>query len=152
MNYLFTILTILFLVSSPDLHAQNAETDIRHVVDKLFDGMRRGDSSMVSNVFAAGATLQSISADKPGQAALHAESVDAFIKAVGTPHAKQWDERIYNVKLLTDGPMAVVWAPYKFYLGGTFSHCGVNVFTLLQNGNQWKITGITDTRRKDNCQ
>ena len=76
---------------------------------------------------------------------------EGFIRAVGTPHKEVWDERIYNVKITTDGPMAIVWAPYKFYRGETFSHCGVNVFTLIQTANGWKIKEITDTRRKENC-
>ena len=70
------------------------------------------------------------------------------MKAVGTPHKEQWDERIYDVKIQVDGPLATAWTPYKFYFGENFSHCGVNAFTLIKTDDGWKISGITDKRRR----
>ncbi|MGX5855730.1 nuclear transport factor 2 family protein [Dyadobacter jiangsuensis] len=127
------------------------ETDARQVVDKLFTGMRTGDSTAVRSVFTKTAALTSISKNATDSVVTHKGSVDGFVKAVGTPHKEQWDERIYDVKISVDGPMAVVWAPYKFYLGEKFSHCGVNVFNLIKTSTGWKINDITDTRRKDAC-
>ncbi|MDR6807663.1 hypothetical protein J2Y45_004863 [Dyadobacter sp. BE34] len=127
------------------------ETDARQVVDKLFTGMRTGDSTAVRSVFTKTAALTSISKNAADSVITHKGSVDGFVKAVGTPHKEQWDERIYDVKVSIDGPMAVVWAPYKFYLGDKFSHCGVNVFNLIKTNTGWKINDITDTRRKDAC-
>ncbi|MBO9614364.1 MAG: nuclear transport factor 2 family protein [Dyadobacter sp.] len=123
----------------------------RETVDKLFTGMRNGDSTAVRSVFTKTAALTSISKNAADSVVTHKGSVDGFVKAVGTPHKEQWDERIYDVKISIDRPMAVVWAPYKFYLGGKFSHCGVNVFNLLKTSAGWKINDITDTRRKDAC-
>ena len=123
----------------------------REAVDKLFTGMRNGDSTAVRSVFTKTAALTSISKNAADSTVTHKGSVDGFVKAVGTPHKDKWDERIYDVKVLIDGPMAVVWAPYKFYLGDKFSHCGVNVFNLIKTGSGWKINDITDTRRKDAC-
>jgi hypothetical protein len=77
--------------------------------------------------------------------------VSNFVTAVGKTHPEKWDERIYDVKISADGPMAVVWAPYKFYRGEIFSHCGVNVFTMIKTRQGWKINAITDTRRKTGC-
>lgn len=123
----------------------------RATVDKLFTGMRTGDSTAVRSVFTKTAALTSISKNAADSVVTHKGSVDGFVKAVGTPHKEQWDERIYDVKVSVDGPMAVVWAPYKFYLGDKFSHCGVNVFNLIKTNTGWKINDITDTRRKDAC-
>ncbi|OJV18416.1 MAG: hypothetical protein BGO21_22970 [Dyadobacter sp. 50-39] len=127
------------------------ETDARLVVDKLFDDMRNGDSLAVRSVFTKQCTLTSISKSAADSIVTHKGTVDGFVKAVGTPHKDKWDERIYDVKVSVDGPMAVVWAPYKFYLGEKFSHCGVNVFNLIKTATGWKINDITDTRRKDAC-
>ncbi|WP_353722988.1 nuclear transport factor 2 family protein [Dyadobacter sp. 676] len=131
--------------------AQAEATAARDVVDKLFDGMRNGDSTAVRNVFTKQCTLTSISKNAADSVVIHKGSVDGFVKAVGTPHKEKWDERIYDVKISVDGPMALLWAPYKFYLGEKFSHCGVNVFNLIKTGAGWKINDITDTRRKDAC-
>ena len=123
----------------------------RETVDKLFTGMRNGDSTAVRSVFTKTAALTSISKNAADSTITHKGSVDGFVKAVGTPHKDRWDERIYDVRVSIDGPMAVVWAPYKFYLGDKFSHCGVNVFNLIKTNAGWKINDITDTRRKDAC-
>lgn len=147
----------LALLANAFTYAANAatppsdETDARQVVDKLFTGMRNGDSTAVRSVFTKTAALTSISRNAADSTVTHKGSVDGFVKAVGTPHKEQWDERIYDVKISIDGPMAVVWAPYKFYLGDKFSHCGVNVFNLIKTNAGWKINDITDTRRKDAC-
>lgn len=148
-------LTLAFLIHSlayagPGIRQTDAAA-ARQVVDQLFDGMRKGDSTLVRSVFTKSATLTSISKNAADSVVTHKGTVDGFVKAVGTPHKEQWDERIYDVKVSVDGPMAVVWAPYKFHLGEKFSHCGVNVFNLIKTGTGWKINDITDTRRKDAC-
>jgi hypothetical protein len=141
-------LTILMICSQA---AQSQEPAIRSVVDQLFDGMRSGDSSAVRNVFVPQSTLTSISVNAKDSVITHVSNTDDFVTAVGKPHPEKWDERIYDVKISADGPMAVVWAPYKFYRGETFSHCGVNVFTMIKTRQGWKINAITDTRRKTGC-
>ncbi|GLU55020.1 hypothetical protein Dfri01_44810 [Dyadobacter frigoris] len=117
----------------------------------MFDGMRSGDSSVVRSVFIPQSTLTSVSTNAKDSVMTHLSKTDDFVAAVGKPHTEKWDERIYDVKISVDGPMAIVWAPYKFYRGETFSHCGVNVFTMIKTKNGWKINTITDTRRKMDC-
>jgi hypothetical protein len=132
--------------------AQNSDQEIRKVVDHLFTGMISGDSAMVRSVFLKDNSFYTIYKNAKDSVIVRSDGdAGAFIKAVGTPHNEKWDERIYDVNIKVDRPMAIVWAPYKFYLGKTFSHCGVNVFTLIQTTNGWKIKEITDTRRKTDC-
>lgn len=141
----------LLLFQPADVFCQKYDPEILGTVEMLFDGMRAGDSSMLRKAFLPTCTLTSISKNAKDSLVTHQSDIAGFIKAVGTPHNEKWDERIYDIKISVDGPMAIVWAPYKFYLGDKFSHCGVNVFTLLQTNAGWKISDITDTRRKDAC-
>jgi hypothetical protein len=132
-------------------YAQEAAAPVRQVVDRLFEGMKTGDSTKLRSVFTNECSLTSISKNNADSVVIHKSAIAGFIKAVGTPHKEVWDERIYDVKISMDGPMAIAWTPYKFYLGEKFSHCGVNVITLIQTKTGWKINDITDTRRKENC-
>ena len=50
-----------------------------------------------------------------------------------------------------DDGIASVWTPYELYFENKFSHCGVNSFQLIQVQGEWKISMITDTRRKVGC-
>jgi hypothetical protein len=79
------------------------------------------------------------------------DTVDAFVRAVGTPHAVVWDERIRKTRVELDGPLASVWAEYSFYAGEKFSHCGIDAFQLARDGEAWRIVALTDTRRRDGC-
>ena len=153
-NHFFTILilTVTFVLFYRTGQAQQQDMEIRAVVDKLFEGMRTGDSAMVRSVFMKDNSFTTISKNSRDSVIVRSDgNADEFIKAVGTPHKEKWNERIYSVNISADGPMAIVWAPYKFYRGETFSHCGVNVFTIIQTTTGWKIREITDTRRKDAC-
>ena len=117
----------------------------------LFDGMRKGDTALLRTVFAKDMILQSVSSKPDGQTVLTTEKADAFVTAIGTPHKEVYNEQVTFNDIKIDGDLASVWAPYKFYLGKQFSHCGVDVFQLLRTKSGWKIIYIADTRRKDNC-
>ena len=151
-NVLYKIMGMtFFLLLTFRAHAQPDTVQVRETVDQLFAGMRTGDSSLVSQSFTTDATLQSVSLTSDGRIRVGKDAIGGFVKAVGTPHKEIWDERIYDLQIQVDGPMATVWAPYKFYVGENFSHCGVNAFTLIKTEKGWKIASITDTRRKDEC-
>ena len=75
-----------------------------------------------------------------------------FANAVGTPHDKVWDEKLWDVKILIDRNLATVWTKYAFFLGSDFSHCGVDTFTLAKGAEGWKIIFLADTRQREGCQ
>jgi len=133
-------------------YSQQTATDaVKQTVNTMFDAMRKGDSALLHSTFSKDMVLQSVSTNKEGKAVLSTEKADGFVKAIGTPHASVYDERITFADIKIDGDLASVWAPYKFYLGTQFSHCGVDVFQLMKTPDGWKIIYIVDTRRKDNC-
>jgi ketosteroid isomerase-like protein len=145
---LSTIFTLAIVVA----HCQQTETaTIKQTINTLFDAMRKGDSTLLRSAFSKDMILQSVSNNKEGKAILTVEKADDFAKAIGKPHAMIYDERITFGDIKIDGNLASVWAPYKFYLGDKFSHCGVDVFQLMKTAEGWKIIYIADTRRKDNC-
>jgi len=123
------------------------------VVKKLFDGMRAGDSSMVRSVFAPNVRMITVAPRQGVMTASVTNGADSFAKAVGTPHAEVWDERIANEKVEIDGALASVWVDYAFFRGTTFSHCGVDHFLLTKdNAGAWSILELADTRRNSGCE
>ena len=148
-----TLLLLAASATSPAL-AQKAspETEaVKNVITTFFDGMRRGDSTMVRRTLAPAAVFHGFGG-KPGQApTLEIESINGFLKAVGTPHPQIWDERVKFERMLIDANLASVWAPYEFYLGSKFSHCGYDSFQLVKLADGWKIAHVIDTRHKEKC-
>jgi hypothetical protein len=53
--------------------------------------------------------------------------------------SSRFTERGYHPTVLVSGPVAMVWLPYDFYRDGEWSHCGVDVFTLVRAGSGWRI-------------
>jgi hypothetical protein len=136
--------------------AASPETEVRAAIDRMFDAMRRGDGTVMAAAFHPTARLQSVGVSREtGQPVLRADSIAAFVRAVGTPHPEVWDERISDVQIKVDGNFATAWMNYTFYVvrGGTgqLSHCGVNAFQLFRATEGWKIIQITDTRRREGC-
>jgi len=125
------------------------EAAVKTAIGQLFEGMRKGDSSMVKAVFAPGAVLQTIVTPAGGSAQVKTAPLQRFLDAVGSPHTDVWDEQIEYGHIAIDGELASVWAPYRFYLGKTYSHCGVNSFQLVKLNGKWKIVYLIDTRRKE---
>lgn len=143
----------ILAVGSTPAAAQRAEPEREAVlapIRQLFDGMRRGDSAAVRAVFHPGAFLATALV-RDGAPAVRGDSLEAFVRAVGTPHDEVWDERLFNEEVRIDGPLAAVWTEYSFYAGTRFSHCGVDAFQLARTADGWRIIALTDTRRRDGC-
>ena len=128
--------------------------EVMKPIHTLFEGMKKGDSSMVHSAFAKNITMATVFKDKTGTPTItHESSMDGFLKSVGTPHAEPYNEMIWGEKISIDGDFAQVWVDYAFYLGKKFNHCGVDAFHLMKekDGN-WRIFHLADTRRKDGCE
>jgi hypothetical protein len=140
------------LVTRP-AHAQSDSAAVMDVVTRLFDGMRAGDSSMVRSVFDARVRMISSGLRQGKLVTTIDTGGDGFVKAVGTPHAEVWDERIRNPRVFVDGAIASVWVDYAFFRGTTFSHCGIDHFLMVKDdAGAWKIVELADTRRQTGCE
>ena len=146
------LITLTMLIFSLVVCAQSAEDSVKAAVNQLFEGMKNADASLVSASFSDSAILQTIGRGKEGQVIIRNEQVKSFADFVSKQKKGAADERISFETIKIDGPLAVVWTPYKFYYEGKFSHCGVNSFQLVRIDNQWKIQYLIDTRRRQGCE
>jgi hypothetical protein len=152
-RYLIATAFVLF-VFTPYVNAQQAPDNdaIIKVVRRLFEGMQNGDSAIVRSTFAKEVTLVTMRRNKENKSSISREnSIDGFLKAVGTPHPDIWNEEIWNLKVQQDDNFAQVWCDYGFYVGNKFSHCGVDAFHLYKEDDGWKIVHLADTRRNSPC-
>jgi len=147
------VLMLLFaiILLTHYLDAQTTEDSVKAVVNQLFDGMKNSDAKMIQSAFADSAILQSVGKNKEGKIVIENERIDEFAKSISTLKKGAADEQIVFESVKIDGQLAMVWAPYKFYFEGKFSHCGVDSFQLVFINGQWKIQYLIDTRRKQPC-
>jgi hypothetical protein len=150
-HFLILLTTIIFTCTFT--HAQNTTEDsVKATVNKLFEGMKNSDASTIREVFADSAILQTIGRNKEGQTIIRTDAVSGFADQVAKMAKGAADERITFETVKIDGPLAIVWTPYKFYFNGNFSHCGVNSFQLVRINGKWKIQYLIDTRRRQGCE
>jgi hypothetical protein len=85
----------------------------------------------------------------------------AGMEIVGRPNAYELDparadarvvrERYWSPTVLVRGSIAVVWAPYEFWVDGKTSHCGVDVFDFIKIEGQWRVSNSMWTVEPDAC-
>lgn len=54
-------------------------------------------------------------------------------------------ERFWDPEVRVDGDVASLWAPYDFYVDGTFSHCGHDAVHLVRMDGRWLVLSMTYT-------
>lgn len=54
-------------------------------------------------------------------------------------------ERGYDATVRVAGTIASVWMPYDLWAEGKWSHCGIDLLTLVQVGSTWRIANFTYT-------
>ena len=52
-------------------------------------------------------------------------------------------ERGFRPEVRVNGPLAMVWYPYDLYVDGKWSHCGVDVFTMIRTEGRWRIATMS---------
>lgn len=143
--------SICFLLLLMSTQVQSQDSEIRAVIDKMFASMVSADTAALRTCFIPGARLLTYSYDAAGNPRSSLDDLQEMIHAIGNMGPADFEEKLTGWQCLTDEGMASVWTPYEFYFEKKFSHCGVNQFQLINIHGQWKITQITDTRRRKNC-
>ena len=134
------------------LAQESDEAKVQKTIEAFFDGFHKQDSLLIKQTVSDGIIAQTIGKKKDGTTALRTEDFGKFlISIVSIPDTVNFQEKILSFNIQVDGAMANAWTPYEFWYNDAFSHCGVNSFQLLKDGEDWKIIYLIDTRRKKGC-
>ena len=60
-------------------------------------------------------------------------------------------ERYWAPTVLVRGSIAVVWAPYEYWIDGKTSHCGIDAFSFVKTGTEWRVANAMWTVEPDAC-
>ncbi len=151
MRRILIVFILLFFYSS-QVFSQTTEDTIKTTISSMFAAIRNSDPYSLARLFADSAILQTIARDKDGNTLIKTDKVTSFALLVSQMPKNMADERISFDVIRIDGPLAMVWTPYKFYWNNQLNHCGVNSFQLVRAGRGWKIQYMIDTRRTYGCQ
>ena len=126
-------------------HAPTAtdQADILAVLQAFFDGLA-GDPDLIANAVDPNIVMQSTDA-RSGTAVFGSSTLDGLLQRVETGEAVM-TERMWDAEVRVAGALATIWTPYDFYIGSDFSHCGIDVATLMRRDGGWKIISLNWTR------
>lgn len=60
-------------------------------------------------------------------------------------------ERFWSPTVMVRGGIAVVWAPYEFWIDGETSHCGVDVVDFVNIDGEWLVSNAMWTVEPEAC-
>src|SRR5258708_6539272 len=113
-------------------------------ITAMFDGMAKRDTAAIKKPLLPGGGLVLMRDGKPTQM-----SFDSFADLVGKPGKAQIEERIHDPLVRIANDLAVVWAPFEFFVDRKVDHCGTDLFNLVRADGKWLIASVADTGRKD---
>ena len=64
---------------------------------------------------------------------------------------RTYRERYWSPTVLIRGGIAVVWAPYEFWIDGETTHCGIDVFDFIKTDGVWRVSNSMWTVEPDAC-
>ena len=102
-----------------------------------------GDEALLRSVVDPSVVMRS-SQTRDGDTTLGRPSLDGLARRIASSDVPLI-ERMWDPVVLVEGAMAAIWAPYNFYDGTTFSHCGVDAATLMRTDDGWKIVSLSCT-------
>jgi hypothetical protein len=127
-----------------------AQTELTEVAHTFMAALSDRDVARLDGMLAPGATLYSVR-EGEGGTVYGVRTREEFLEGLSAG-GDRFLERIWDPVVEVRGRTGMVWAPYDFHLNGAFSHCGIDVLTLLRLEEGWKVTSITYDVVRENCE
>jgi len=121
------------------LQAQDQRAAVMAVVDSAMRFINSGEIPRMSDLMTPDAQIYAAST-RSGQPDFRLRTA-ASNRAAG--NRNPIIERGFSPDVRIAGTIAVVWLPYDLYVDNAWSHCGVDVFTLVLVGERWRIANLT---------
>lgn len=152
MPKIITILILFVFSSVVNAQKNTAEIAIKKTIETFFDGLHKGDSTVVSKTLHTTVKIQTTFTNKDGVKTLITDDKNKLLTGIANKKPKHiYFEKLLSWTINIDGNLASAWTPYEFYFNNKFSHCGANSFQLFNNNGKWEIIYLIDMRRKNDC-
>ena len=154
MNHLASTCTALLFVSIAvlPLHAQQhtaAEQEVLSIIDRFFGYMAVRDTIGMATILEAKGSFAAVGID--GNDTVPRMTSHAHFIAGLQQGTEVLLERYWDAEVRMDRSVAVVSCPYDFHKDGEFSHCGLDIFTLVKHPDGWHIAGAVFSMQREGC-
>ena len=150
MSMFLVVLAILAQTSAPTQPADRDRAQVIAAVQSFFDSMEKADAELARTILMPDARFFS-AAERDGKTTVRPSTGDAFVASFSNPNRPKALERMWNPEVRLQGAIAQLWTRYDFHSNGTFSHCGVDAFSLVRTDEGWKIASAMWTVERTDC-
>lgn len=142
------IFGVSFFTAGSPAYAQDSKSEVLQVAQAFMDAIGAGDTTAFRSLFLPNAMIYTVR-EKDGQPITASRSAFTDTFWPGTVIKEQM--KAAGVEVQVHGHMAQVWAPYDLWINDAFSHCGIDVFTLIRTSQGWRIATVSYTIEKEGC-
>jgi hypothetical protein len=121
------------------------ETAVLGSVQALFDAIEAKDGDAARAMSYDEATLTALRLGGEGWTR-RVSLMDQFAAGIAGA-APALREVMNHPHVFVDGPLAVVWTPYEFFIDGEKSHEGVDALIMIREDGVWRLNSIAYTAR-----
>jgi hypothetical protein len=150
----FSITLLITLVSivviTVPVRAQSETRQVMEVLHDFFKAVSSSDSVAFQRVFFQNAHMFVSRSVNDSVVYTSRSALKSPIFKPGVVYRETMRDKSIKIEIHKD--IAMAWVPYDFYINNGFSHCGIDVFTLMKTEKGWKIALIAYTVEKSGCE
>ena len=146
---LFILITLSLEAFAQKKHTQE-EKEILLKVQQFFDALENQDTVLFKSILLMDGQTWAIS-EKENTVKYSMRQFRDIMKTFINP-ARIIQERMLSSEIKIHDRIAMAWVPYTLDISGKFSHCGIDIFTMLKTSEGWKIASAAYTVEPDGCE
>lgn len=140
---------VYFVLMASITYAQDIRKEPLQVAHNFFAALEKGDSTSFRALFVPNAMVYTVR-EKDGLPVVGSRSPFKDSFRPGTVIKERM--KATGVEARVHGQMAVLWVPYNLWVNDVFSHCGIDVFTLVNTTEGWRIASLSYSIEKEGCE
>lgn len=141
-------LVLLLSISLPCSAQPLEDKAVLGTIDRFFGAMTARDTAAMAGTIVREGSFHIASLD--GSAPVRTVPLTEYLVRLAEGK-ERFVERYWDAVVRVDATVASATMPYDFHVDGKFSHCGVDVFTLVKGPDGWRIASVSFTRQTEGC-
>ena len=138
------VVAMALMAVGPIARAQGSDAESRAVIavaDSVLAALTSGDNATLARLTIDSSVVGGVGL-RDGVERMSLRSWGIYVNRTGPP---TFTERGFDATARVQDGVAQVWVPYDLYVGQTWSHCGVDAFTLMKKGGRWRVAALIYT-------
>lgn len=143
-----TFIMLFFIISTSSKAQLSDKEAILDVIQTLFLSMETQNDDLARSVFMPTATFLNTIDTPDGLRTVPYNVDDHISNMAGTSGIS---EEIWDPIIRIHGKIAMAWTPFELRVNQNFVSCGINIFSLVNTNDGWKISHVIFTTERTNC-